>query len=210
MENFKNKLDGVSSKILKLLTLVVGLSAAEQAVSQVPIEQLIIEAKAIEIKLSENAVKNGQLSLINNFPAATISNDSSRVQFRYSDTQRTKPVSVLMYKNKRYYWDSNSDGKIDGIYIDNNEDSGKMPTDEEFMQVKLLIMSGGPSQTELELSDMMNEGKGNNYVFVNLEKNTFSDTSDSKVMEIPESDKSRVSNSIQSSFVLNLKDWKVF
>lgn len=210
MEKFKNKLEGLSSKIIKLLTLVVGLSAAEQAFSQVPIEQLIKEAKAIELQLSENAAKNGELSLINNFPAATISNDSSRLQVRYSDNQRTKPVSVLMYKNKKYYWDSNTDGKIDGIYVDKNENGGKMPTDEEFMQAKLMIMSGGPSQTELDLGDMMNEGKGNNFVFFNLENNKIYNTSDKEIIDIPESEKSRVGENMQKKFVLDLKDWKVF
>ena len=210
MENYKNKLDGLSSKIIKLLTLIVGLSAVEQAFSQTSMEQLIKEAKLIEIKLSENATKNGQLSFINNFPAATISNDSSRIQVRYSDSQRTNLISVLMYKNKKYYWDSNSDGKIDGVYMDKSENNEKVPTDEEFLQTELTMMSGGPSQTKLDLSDMMNEGKGNNFVYFNLKNNSIFNTSDKEIINIPESERNRVNENMQKKFVGELRGWSVF
>lgn len=205
MENFKSKSEGLSSKIIKLLTLVVGLTVAEKAFSQVPMEQLIQEAKVIEMKISENAAKNGQHGLTNGVAFASIDTDSTRLQVRYSDEQRTKPISVLMYKNKTYYWDGNVDGKIDGLYIDKNQ--GEMPTDEEFMRAKLIIMKGGVSQVELDLGDRMQEGKGNNFVFFNLEDNKVYNGLEKEIINIPESERNRVDESLQNLFVDELKGW---
>jgi hypothetical protein len=184
---------------------VVGLTVAEKAFSQVPMEQLIQEAKVIEMKISENASKNGQYGLINGVPFASIDNDSTRLQVRYSDSQRTKPISVLMYKNKTYYWDGNFDGKIDGLYIDKNEE--EMPTEEEFMRAKLIIMKGGVSQVELNLDDMMHEGKGNNFVFFNLDDNRVYDGIEKEIIGIPESERNRVNESLQKLYVDELKGW---
>ncbi|MEI8175011.1 MAG: hypothetical protein WCG28_03615 [bacterium] len=165
MEKQKFGVESGSSKVLKLLALVLGMGAAEQAMAQVPMEQLVKEAKVIEMQLSENAAKKGKQLLVNGVPAVAIDNDSSKLQVRYLDNERTKPISFLIYKNKKYFWDSDADGKIDGIYVDKNENEGKMPSEEEYMKVKLTIMSGGPSQTELDLGDMMNKGKGNKYIY---------------------------------------------
>lgn len=204
MENFKNAIETIPSKTLKLLALVVGLSTAGEAFSQTSMEQLLKEAKTIEMEISQNAIKNGKVGFVNHLPAATITNSSGRAEVVYADNERTKPVSFLVCKDKNYYWDGNADGKIDAIYLDKNENTGKNLTDEEFMKAGLMIRAGGPSQEELDLSDMTNE----KFVFFNLENNTISDTSDKEITKIPESKIASAAEGMQKKFVSNLKDWK--
>jgi len=205
MENLKLAAEGLSSKVLKILALAISLGAAEQAYSQIPMEQLVKEAKVIELKLSEDAAKRGELSLLNNIPAATLSNDSSRLQVTYSDNERTKPTGFLVCKNKTYMWDKNVDGKADGVYIDKNDNGEKKPTDEEFLKTQITIVKGGPEQTELELSDMMNDGKGNHFVYFNLDENTVSTTADKEIIGIPESEREHVNQVMQKKFMSELR-----
>ncbi len=209
MENFKSRVEGLSSKIVKLLSMVVVMGLSETAFSQeklVNMEELKSLAKKYEISISENVAKNGEKSTINYAPAATLNDGNSIVQVIYTNDQRTDASSFLIYKDGKCFYDKEADGKIDGVYVDKKDNPKEIPTSDELLKTRLTIVSGGPSQDELEVMDMMPDG-GDKFVYFNIGGKDYVvfDTSDKSISKIGDEDKMEVDKNLQQKFITVLE-----
>ena len=52
---------------------------------------------------------------------------------------------------------------------------------------------------------MMNDGKGNHFVYFNLDENTVSTTADKEIIGIPESEREHVNQVMQKKFMSELR-----
>jgi hypothetical protein len=190
------KKEGLSSKVLKALILVVGMSMAEKAVAQGTMEDLISKAKKIELDIAQKAAKGNALGTVNNVPTASLSGNGKLTQVSYSDDSRQHATGFLVHKEGKYYWDRNGDGKTDGVYLDKNE-GHKEVTDVEIAQ-KLLFMSS-PSETELSLSSIT----GENFVYFDLSTSEYKiyDSSAGEVSKVGNDEKAAFETKLQEKFV---------
>jgi hypothetical protein len=203
MENFKPKLEvkGVS-KAIKLLTLLIGMGAAENSLAQEKVsslEQLIQDAKKYEMSISDKAKEKGQIGNMNLNPFATIGDESKISEIIYSDSQRQKIANVLVGSNNFYYLDSNGDGEIDAVYID--KDKTPKEIGEGVMDARM-SMEGEITRAELVTSDMMGE-----FVCFKLNEQKVYDSSDDTVADISKKeDQDMVKMKLQEKFNKTLKD----
>ncbi|MFA5827674.1 MAG: hypothetical protein WC839_04270 [Candidatus Paceibacterota bacterium] len=203
MENFKSKIElkGLS-KIIKLLTLAVGIGVASNSYAQESIdksmEQLIKEAKTIELTISDKAKEKGELGTSNNHPSARIIDKLRISEIIYSDAQRTNPVNVLVGGNGIYYFDRGADGELDGVYLDRSETPKEI---EEGSMKALIAIESEITQTELDLSEDMDD----KFVCLKLGENKVYDTSDQSISNISKEDLNRIKNSLQEKFNEALK-----
>jgi hypothetical protein len=203
--NFKSRVEGLSSKMVALLSMITVMGLSEPAFSQekpVNMEELKSLAKKYEISISDNVAKNGEKSIINYAPAATLNDGTSIVQVIYTNDQRTDASSFLIYKDGKCFYDKEADGKIDGVYVDKKDNAKEIPTSDELLKTRLTIVSGGPTQTELDLVDMMPDG-GDKFVYFNIEGKDYIvfDTSDKSISKIPEENKIQVDENLQQKFI---------
>lgn len=204
MENFKKTVEVKGlSKVMKIFMLMVGMGAAGNAFSQEKVanmEQLIKDAKQIELVLSEQVVKTGSIGNYNGVFSAEKHDDSRTATVFYSNEKRTEPITVFIGKGNFYYLDKNADGKVDAVYIDKN----KIPAQIEEASMKALMsMSGEITQTELDLSS--GGGIQNEFTCFNLGDNKVYDTLDKQISDIAPGDKKNMEEKLQQLFNATLK-----
>lgn len=206
MENFKSsvskplEMQGLS-KIIKLLTLVVGMGAASSAFSQEKVsnmEQLIKDTKMYETELSQKVAEKGVIGNINSSPSAEISDALRISKVIYKDNKRNEATYYLVGKGNVYYIDKDADGKLDLVYIDKNE----KPSQAEEGAMDAMLANREITQTELDLSNMEGMKK---FVCFNLSESKVYDTKDQSISNIPADLKEKMDKTLQEKYIDVLK-----
>lgn len=189
------------SKIIKLWTLIVGMTVATSAFSQEKmsnIEQLIKDAKMYATELSQKVVEKGMIGTSNYLPSAQIYDDLRISKVIYKDSKRTEATYYLIGEKNFYYIDKDADGKLDLVYIDRNE----KPLKVEEGSMHAMLANNEITQTELNLSNMEGMQK---FVCFNLSESKVYDTEDQSISNIPPEVKKKMDETLQEKYVEVLK-----
>ena len=168
------------------------------------ISTLTSQGKGAEQKIITLALSNGEQATISGNSAVIWENDTITVKVTFTDDSRKTPTTFLMVKGKRIYYDNDVDGAIDVMFVNN----GPFKDDHEKMIAQLTTRLGEVSQTEIDMSDIMQRNlEKTPFVMYNFRSETFYSTSPNSkgIMPFPEDSKKEVQKGIQGRFLNALK-----
>lgn len=187
--------------LLFILSLVVVSNNVVNAQKLDSLKQLTSEALNYELIISKKVANQGETFYSNYQPAAKFVNKITKsvIKVIYADEERTKPINFIIWKDGKYFWDKTGNGSVDGILIDQRDDSKALPNTESFMKTEITMAN--PTQTELDLSDMM----GIKFMYVDLSRSKAYSTEGAKIFQISDSQKESYEFKFQKKYLEILK-----